>query len=318
MPAFLIFIFLFGACTQSPAPHSDQTVVSVNGNNYSSHEFAEDLTTELKTHDALAAKDPTNLKRAKEHVIRDFIVSTLLMELLKEKKAEATPEEIETEFNKVRKTYPNDLAFRGALSAQGLTLDGWKRKLARTVNQQKAFNFILPDSDELNSQLEKEAKKQFDAEPSRFKEPETITIKHIVLQKEDEAERIRKSIKEGANFEEVAKKYSVGPEGKTGGILKGIRRGDFEVFDRAFNMNVGALSDVLKSNYGFHIIKLIDKKKGGQRSFAQAKEILVRNLKAQKQGEAFQDWLKKRTEVAKVLRNEDLIENIQVITESRK
>ncbi len=88
-----------------------------------------------------------------------------------------------------------------------------------------------------------------------------VNANHILVQTKDEADNLKKQIAEGASFEELAKKYSKCPSGTEGGALGYFRRGQmvkpFE--DAAFETPKGEVSEPIQTQFGWHLIKVIDK-----------------------------------------------------------
>lgn len=94
------------------------------------------------------------------------------------------------------------------------------------------------------------------------KEFTTVRASHILVKDRKDAVQIKKDIDNGGSFEDYAQKYSMCPSGKNGGDLGYFKRGQmvkpFE--DEAFDLNVGDVSDPVGTQFGWHIIKVIDKK----------------------------------------------------------
>ena len=84
-----------------------------------------------------------------------------------------------------------------------------------------------------------------------------VKASHILVKKHSEAVRILEEIKKGADFAELAKKYSMCPSGKKGGNLGFFQRGQMvkEFEQTAFSLRKGELSEVVKTQFGYHIIK---------------------------------------------------------------
>lgn len=90
----------------------------------------------------------------------------------------------------------------------------------------------------------------------------TVRASHILVKDRNEAVQIKKDIDNGGSFEEYAQKYSLCPSGQRGGDLGYFRRGQmvkpFE--DEAFELPVGEVSDPVPTEFGWHLIKVTDKK----------------------------------------------------------
>lgn len=89
-----------------------------------------------------------------------------------------------------------------------------------------------------------------------------VKASHILISNESEAKALKSQIDEGASFEELAQKYSKCPSGANGGDLGYFRRGQMvkEFEDAAFETEINAVSYPIKTQFGYHLIKVYDKK----------------------------------------------------------
>lgn len=116
---------------------------------------------------------------------------------------------------------------------------------------------------------------------SEFKSPETIQAKHILVDNAEQANRIYWDLKKGLFFEEAAKKYSSCPSASVGGDLGYFARGQMvpEFEQAAFALELNEISRPVKTQFGYHIIKLTDRKKAGFMDFDEVagdiKNILI-------------------------------------------
>ncbi len=134
-------------------------------------------------------------------------------------------------------------------------------------------------------------KAYYEENPDQFIAPDSIRASHILLPAEQQAIDIIKEIKDGGKtFEEAAKAYSVCPSKDVGGDLSYFSRGKmvpgFE--EAAFALKVGEMSETpVKTEFGYHIIKVTDEKKNETIPFDAVKDSLHRFLLGQKQNRAF-------------------------------
>jgi parvulin-like peptidyl-prolyl isomerase len=86
-----------------------------------------------------------------------------------------------------------------------------------------------------------------------------IRASHILLEKQSQALKVAEELKAGASFSELAKKYSTCPSGKRGGDLGQFGRGQMvkEFEQAAFALKPGQVSEPIKTQFGYHIIKRI-------------------------------------------------------------
>ncbi|MPZ18322.1 MAG: hypothetical protein GEV06_10470 [Luteitalea sp.] len=138
-----------------------------------------------------------------------------------------------------------------------------------------------------------DAQQHYDDNIEQYSTPEQVRASHVLLEtnEKDEAEVQKQAegllarIKEGADIAAIAKEYSDDPSSKDkGGDLGYFGRGAMvkEFEDVAFSLQPGQLSDLVKSQYGFHIIKVMDKKPAETRPFAEVQNQIVEQLKGQR------------------------------------
>lgn len=163
-------------------------------------------------------------------------------------------------------------------------------------------------------------KKFYEQNKDKFKTGEQIKASHILVKTEKEANDILAQLKAGGKFEELAKKYSVDSSSAKGGDLGWFGKGSMvPAFEKAaLALNEGQISDVVKSDFGFHIIKLTGKRPAGVRAFEEVKEQIKGAIMPTKQQEVFQsikDELKKN---AKITINEDVLNSVGGKSEETK
>ena len=130
-----------------------------------------------------------------------------------------------------------------------------------------------------------EVQDYYDSNPDLFTTPEAINVSHILVDTEEEAEEIKALLDAGEDFEELARERSTGPSAPYGGNLGFIVRSQtvpaFE--DAAFSLEEGDISDIVETDYGYHIIKLNERNEEGIVELDDAlKENIREALKAEK------------------------------------
>ncbi|MBD3308724.1 peptidylprolyl isomerase [candidate division KSB3 bacterium] len=161
---------------------------------------------------------------------------------------------------------------------------------------------------------DEEAQQYYDEQPEQFNEPEQVQASHILIkvapdatqeEKDTAKEKIDEVLakaQEGEDFGELAKEYSEGPSGAQGGDLGFFPRGSmvqpFE--DVAFSLDIGEISDVVLTQFGYHIIKVTDKQAERKIPFEEAKERLKQGLLQQKTNQEVQTWVEQLREEATI------------------
>jgi peptidyl-prolyl cis-trans isomerase C len=123
----------------------------------------------------------------------------------------------------------------------------------------------------------------------QYNKSETVVASHILVDKIDLANEVIKEIEEGLSFEDAAKKYSSCPSKEAGGNLGEFSKGQMvPEFDEAvFSMEEGELSAPVKTQFGYHIIKLIKKNPAGESEFEDVKEEVYKEVLLKKQQNAY-------------------------------
>jgi len=194
-----------------------------------------------------------------------------------------SPADIEQEFrrrnDKIKLSYvvikPDDLESKIQPADSDLTAYFEKNKAKYSVSERRVVQYAFLDLEQLRLRSnisQDDVRKYYDDHIDRYKLPDRAHVAHILFKtvgKTDaEAEEIRKKAEEvlkkaksGANFADLAKQYSDDTTKDKGGDLDWIVRGQTvpEFEQAAFSLPVGSISDLVKTQYGFHIIKVIDR-----------------------------------------------------------
>jgi peptidyl-prolyl cis-trans isomerase C len=156
---------------------------------------------------------------------------------------------------------------------------------------------------------EKDAQEYFAAHPDEFS-GEKVKLKHILLGSEGAAKEAQARLAKAETFEAVARAMSA----DTGSAAKG---GELDFMGReqmvpefaraAYALKPGEVSEIVKTPFGFHLIKLVERKKGQPAAFEQIKGQLARRLLDERQTERFQAWIKELEGAAKISRDDGLL-----------
>ncbi|XCP85304.1 peptidylprolyl isomerase [Roseburia hominis] len=137
-----------------------------------------------------------------------------------------------------------------------------------------------------------EARAYYEANPQQFSKGATVSAKHILVEDEAKCSEILESIVKGEKeFEEAAKEFSTCPSGQRGGDLGEFGKGQMvpEFEHAAFDAEVGHVVGPVKTQFGYHLIKVEKKNEATTAPFEEVKENIRRNLLQQKQNKAYTD-----------------------------
>ncbi len=311
-PAFSgLFAFILTVGCQPNYPKLvNKPIVQVNEHSLTTKEFAGQLARRLKDLDGFTAKDPQIVRQAKDQIINDFIIKSLVTDWARTKNISVQESSVDSLVDKYRSHYPDDLSFRRLLAKEHLSFSEWREKLRHSLIEQEVFKKI---GEKIRPPGEDEIKKYYAEKKDQFKKKERIYIRQIVVDEMAKAELIKASSKT-KDFSGLAQKFSNAPEAKSGGLVGWIEKGTVDFYDELFDLQVGAISQIIKSPFGYHIVKIERKSPPTSATLDEARPGIVRELTAKREQAEFVAWLDKQIRSSKVMKDYDLLNAINVDT----
>ncbi|MBA5852047.1 peptidylprolyl isomerase [Clostridium sp. cel8] len=149
---------------------------------------------------------------------------------------------------------------------------------------------------------DKEVEDYYNANKNMYKNPERVKAKHILVNSEEKAKEVLEKIKQGMSFEDAAKEYSSCPSKAQGGDLGEFTRGQMvpEFENAAFSLDIGVISEPVKTQFGYHLIKVEEKKEPSIASYDEVKDAIKKGLLQERQAyqySKFNDELRKKYKV---------------------
>jgi peptidyl-prolyl cis-trans isomerase C len=281
----------------------------VNDHVLSTKEFSNQLARKLKDLDALTAKDPNTVQRTKQEISRSFIVKGLTLDWARAQSISISESDLDKEVEKYRANYPDDLSFRRLLAQENLSFSEWREELRYSLIERAVFKKL---NERITPANEAEIKRYYEEHKDQFKKKDRIYLRQILTEEQGKSDIMKTEVKT-KDFAEVAKKYSIAPEAKNGGLVGWIEKGSVDFFDPLFNSAVGSVTQI-KSPFGFHVVKVEKKAPASTLSIEEARSQIVRALTAQREQAEFVKWLDAQLRSSKVLKDNDLINAITVET----
>jgi peptidyl-prolyl cis-trans isomerase C len=157
---------------------------------------------------------------------------------------------------------------------------------------------------------DQEALTYYEENKNNFITKEQVYLYNILVETEEVAQDILEKLKAGGDFIEIAKEKSTGPSAAQGGDLGYVSKGDLipEIENVVFALEIGDISDIIKSEYGFHILKVTDKKPEVLKTFEEVKEEIAPTLLSTKQKEAFDNLLEELKSQVTIEINEEALQ----------
>lgn len=229
--------------------------------------------------------------------VLNMMISNKVVDLEADKaKVKVTDKDVQAELDKMIKQYGGQETFNMLLAQNGMTEDLFKEQVEQNLKVTK----ILEPSIEITDD---EIKTYFEDNKASFGTPEQVEASHILVEDEKTAKEVKKKLDNGEDFAKLAKEYSTDTQTKDkGGELGYFTSGKMvEAFDKvAFSMKVDEISDPVKTDFGYHIIKVTGKKEAKEATLEDSKAKIKEALLAQKVQEKAGTWLNEATAKYKI------------------
>lgn len=278
IPVILLFFVLQTSClllvnedSEANAEESTKTaaeadvVATVNGEKVSRKDFDRRI-------NVIRRMNQEVTRSTEIMVVKQLAMKVLLKQFVKEQNIDVSDNDVQGEVEKIRyflKSNQNnsEKPLEEILEAQGSSISELEDEVRRTLALSKYLDKVVSDD---------EKRSYFDANKSAFN-GEKVKASHILIdttkletdaeleKARQKIEEIKKEIDNGADFAEMARKYSTCPSAESGGDIgffqrKGSIVEEFAIV--AFSMEVGEISEPVETQFGYHIIKVTDKEEG--------------------------------------------------------
>lgn len=303
---------------QTAKADPNEVVVTVNGKAIIEGLLQEEI-------NKLTKRIPPEHFEKNEESIRQEILGALISIQLLEERAKAanivaTEEDVLEQIKEVASRQKLTVEeFKEMLVKRGVDFDDWKEQMEfeRRVRFQKLFDIELAD---VLKVTESDANDYYTKSIKRYEVPEHVRASHILIKPDTSdpntdpndakakalarAQGLLKQIKEeGTDFAELAKAHSESPSGEKGGDMGFQPKGAFvESFEKvAFELKVGQISDIVETPYGYHIIKVTDRKEAYTKTFDEVKDQIIKVLMQRKQTEHIPKYVESLKAKAKIV-----------------
>lgn len=311
LPALGFLLLLNSSCDWNKAKFQEEPVLRVESLQLTTKEFADRLAHQLSKYDALTAKDPKIVAQMKKSIEQEFIVSALLELWATKNNLSLNKADLDLELKNARAGFPDDFAFREELTKQGLSVGEWQKNVEKQVLEKMVFAALEKT---IPAPTENEIMDFYTKNKSQYQTKERIYLQQIVLANNADANQVKNSLKSQKSFEQLAKKFSITPEGQNGGIVGWVEKGALEVFDQAFLLPLGKVSEVIQSPYGSHIMLVLKKEAGGPRSLTSVRADINRKIQSAKSKKKFSLWLEEQLRSVHVFKDQSTIDKMFIET----
>ncbi|MEO7804402.1 MAG: peptidylprolyl isomerase [Actinomycetota bacterium] len=313
---FGLALMVLAACGQpSFGSYFAPTAAVVNGSKIADSKIAKELATTLSDPKArVQFQGPEGPKRkveAQREILSRLVKQEVIMQQARIEKITVQGSEVEAELEKLDQQFGGRKGLIAEAKKQNLTLDEVRVFFRDRLIIQKVADLVTKDVKPSDAKL----RETYDKDKASFEEVRTAHIlvcasfsqeqRTCTHTAEDEAtaNKVSARAKKGEDFAALAKEFSKDPSNKdTGGELPFFGRSSGfapEFVEGAFLLQVGEISGAVKTPFGFHVIKMLERK---QKTFEEVKAQLEQSSQQEVQA-AFQKWLEERVGEAKIVIN---------------
>jgi peptidyl-prolyl cis-trans isomerase C len=297
------------ACPEQARPKTDaNAVATINGEVVSKNEFEVELSRELQAMEGVPPRTPEQTEPFKQALLETLIDRAVLLQAAKTAQVAVTPEEVDRRVLALASEYPAE-SFDAALAQGQTTRSELEKKTKEQLTIEKLFD------KEVYARVavtEDQIRRYFDAHTAEFTEPEQVRASQIVVKGLDDAKKLQQQLWAGKKFPDLARRYSLGPEARVGGDLGFFARGVMppQFDEQLFKLPVNQVSDVVSTDYGFHLFKVMEKKAGRKRELAEVRGQIEKRLLGELREKAQKDYVKSLRSVAVVAVNKDALQSV--------
>ncbi len=181
------------------------------------------------------------------------------------------------------------------------------KKMAEQILVQALIEREILDKIKVNDE---EVLEYYELNKDSFTEKEQVYLYNILIETEEEAQDVLEQLKAGGDFSEIAIEKSTGPSAVQGGDLGYLTRGTIipEIEEVVFALELEELSEIIKTDFGFHILKITEKKPETIKTLEEVKEDIIQTLLPDKQKKAFENLLEELKSKSEIEINEEALQ----------
>jgi len=244
------------------------------------------------------------MKKARLQVLGRLIESRLLEEEMKKRKIEVPERDVDATIQDVLKSSNlTENEMKKALAREGMTLSTYRQRVRDELGKMRLVTREIKTKIVIEDEVLRE---YYRKNPEKFTDPLEVKIQQIFFPVPQHASReetaaveretrpILERARKGEDFAELARKFSKGPEAGEGGVLGYFKHRELmpELEEAGFKLRTGEVSDLIRSPAGFHILRVLERKGGEPRPFAEVQSKIREELSEAEAQKKFEQWMK--------------------------
>lgn len=287
----MLILMAFG-CTQGEKTNkSKKALIKVDKYAVSLAEFNDAFELSQMISEQSPMSESESKEMARLQFLRQLLEELIILRRAEELNLTMSDQELEQEIDRIRKDYPGD-SFNEVFLKEAIFYDQWKEKIKKRLLVEKV---IQTDLSQKISVTAEEITSYYMEHKEEFGNPEMVRVYQILLPTKNQAKKVLAEINSGASFQEMARAHSTSPDKDKGGDLGFVAKGILtEVLDTAiFRRKEGEVSHVVKSDYGYHLFLVTEKRPANQPNLSQLTKIIRKRINEEKLDRVYGSWLAK-------------------------
>ena len=312
LTSILLILAILPSCKRSLPP---DIVAEIDDDTITVAEFTEEYFPLVEGYSTPSSdQEQEALKNLKEALLDQLIEKRLILHEAPKMGITVSDDEVEEALASIKRGFPEG-GFEEVVKDEASLLQ-WKERLHQRLLIEKVINRVSQITSPID---EKTMMQYYEKHREQFVVTEQVRVRQIVVKDRKDAESMLSKLKRGNPFDELARKYSSGPEAKEGGDLGFFGQGEMpEEFDVVFSLQAGEISDIVQSPYGYHIFQVVAKVKRSESGFTEVKDQIRQLIVRKEEEKAFQDWLKMVKKRANIRVNQNALEEIELPAPQRE
>ena len=304
----LVILCLISGCSNQSdtlAEDQDQVVIRVDDRVLTLAEFNEYFEPIRMGCDKEQAQNGVTMREARLGFLLQLVEEMIILRRADELHLNISPQELDEAVRDFQKGYP-EAGFEYLFLKQAISFEAWKERLKKRLLVEKV---IRKDFLKEVSVTPQEIKDYYDKHWKEWSHGEEIWARQILLPSEDQAKNILKRLQNGDDFATLARLHSVAPEAQKGGDMGYVVRGQLPKYleKPLFSLRQGTVSPVIKTAYGYHIFKVVEKIQAGEPKINDWIEKIKERIQKKKLEVAYGPWLANLRSRYKIRVNKEII-----------
>jgi peptidyl-prolyl cis-trans isomerase C len=306
--------FFIAPARADEAASSGKEIASVNGKAIPKSQYDRMLSVfKMRAAHSGRKLSEADLSTIKNRILESLIDAEVLYQQSQKQGIKVDDQAVNGRIDQIKKRFPDETAYKKAMAKMHVSEKEFRAEIQRALAIRRLLDANVRQKITVTDE---ESKKYYNSNLNLFKHPEQVKASQIwikvppdaneskKIQARKKIEMVQKKIRKGEDFGQLAKAYSEGPNARREGELGYFRRGQMAkpIEDAAFALNIGEVSGIVETRFGYHLIKVTDKKPGGITPYKEVRPMIEQHLKKEKEKTQIQAYIENLKKSARIKR----------------